>query len=212
MTQKAHSEIPSIVFASNNVGKIREVNEVLKDFDLKILPQSDMNISEAKETGTSFVENAILKARNAARQSGLPAIADDSGIVVDALNGMPGIYSARFAGPTATDEQNLTKLIDMIKPFPDERRIAQFICAIVYLRHDSDQRPVIVEGVWEGKLVTDPRGNNGFGYDPIFYVPSHQCTAAELPHGKKNAISHRGQALQKLCQQLSILHPVYKLH
>ncbi|MEE9160567.1 MAG: RdgB/HAM1 family non-canonical purine NTP pyrophosphatase, partial [Gammaproteobacteria bacterium] len=162
---------------------------------------------EIEETGLTFVDNAILKARNAAHHTGLPAIADDSGIAVDVLQGRPGIYSARFAGVGASDEENLEKLIRMVEPFPDEERTARFICSMVYIRHEEDHVPVIAEGVWEGQLLIDPKGQNGFGYDPIFYVSSQQCTSAELPPEIKNKLSHRGQALRKLLEQLSSLYP-----
>ena len=195
-----------IVFASGNAGKVREIGQLLQGLDLEVLPQSDFNVPEIEETGLTFVENALLKARNAAHHTGLPVIADDSGIAVDVLQGRPGIVSARFAGVGASDMDNLEKLIDMVKPFAEEERTARFICSMVYLRHEDDPMPVIAEGVWDGQLVIDPKGENGFGYDPIFYVSSHQCTSAELPPEIKNKLSHRGQALRKLLEQLSILY------
>jgi len=195
-----------IVFASGNAGKVREIGQLLQGLDLEVLPQSDFNVPEIEETGLTFVENALLKARNAAHHTGLPVIADDSGIAVDVLQGRPGIVSARFAGVGASDMDNLEKLIDMVKPFAEEERTARFICSMVYLRHEDDPMPVIAEGVWDGQLVIDPKGENGFGYDPIFYVSSHQCTSAELPPELKNKLSHRGQALRKLLEQLSILY------
>ncbi len=195
-----------IILASGNAGKVREIGQLLEGLSIDVLPQSDFNVPEIEETGCTFVENAILKARNAAHHTGLPVIADDSGIAVDVLQGRPGIVSARFAGVGASDEDNLNKLIEMIKPFPEEQRTARFICSMVYLRHEYDPVPIIAQGVWDGQLVIDPKGENGFGYDPIFYVSSHQCTSAELPPEIKNKLSHRGQALRKLLEQLSILY------
>ncbi len=195
-----------IVLASGNVGKVREIAQLLEGLSLKVLPQSDFDVPEIEETGLTFVENAILKARNAAHHTGLPAIADDSGIAVDVLQGRPGIYSARFAGLGASDEENLLKLIDMIKPFPEEQRTARFICAMVYIRHEHDPVPIIAQGIWEGQLVTEPKGENGFGYDPVFYVASQQCTSAELPPGVKNKLSHRGQALKQLLIKLNKIY------
>ena len=207
MIQEASTRSNQIVLASGNAGKLREIAQLLEGLNLEILPQSEFNVPEIEETGLTFVDNAILKARNAAHHTGLPAIADDSGIAVDVLRGRPGIYSARFAGIGASDEENLEKLIRMITPFPDEERTARFICSMVYIRHEEDHVPVIAEGVWEGQLLIDPKGQNGFGYDPIFYVSSQQCTSAELPPEIKNKLSHRGQALRKLLEQLSSLYP-----
>ncbi len=207
MIQEASTRSNQIVLASGNAGKLREIAQLLEGLNLEILPQSEFNVPEIEETGLTFVDNAILKARNAAHYTGLPAIADDSGIAVDVLRGRPGIYSARFAGIGASDEENLEKLIRMVKPFPDEERTARFICSMVYIRHEEDHVPVIAEGVWEGQIITESRGGNGFGYDPIFYISSHQCTSAELPPEIKNKLSHRGQALRKLLEQLSSLYP-----
>lgn len=206
MIQEASTKSNQIVFASGNAGKLREIAQLLEGLNLEILPQSEFDVPEVEETGLTFVDNAILKARNAAHHTGLPAIADDSGIAVDVLRGRPGIYSARFAGVGATDEENLEKLIRMVKPFPDEERTARFICSMVYIRHEEDHVPVIAEGVWEGQLITESKGDNGFGYDPIFYLSSHQCTSAELPPEIKNKLSHRGQALRKLLGQLTSLY------
>ena len=191
-----------IVLASNNKGKVREINQILAELDINVLPQSDFNIDEVEETGLSFVENAILKARHAAEQSGLPAIADDSGIEVDALNGEPGIYSARYAGVGAGDEDNLKKLLDALKDVPEEKRTARFQCLMVYMRHAKDPTPLICQGVWEGVITHEPQGENGFGYDPVFYVPDHHCTSAQLPSEVKNSLSHRGQALRLLVEKL----------
>lgn len=192
-----------IVLASGNSGKLREISQLLQNLDMEFIAQADLGISTITETGLSFVENAILKARHAARESGRPAIADDSGISVDSLQGAPGIYSSRFAGVNASDTDNINKLIYMIKPFNEPNLAASFICVVAYLQHDKDPRPVITEGVWQGQLIDTPRGDKGFGYDPIFYIPSQRCTAAELPTEVKNTLSHRGQALKKLRQQLS---------
>ena len=197
-----------IVFASGNAGKVREIAQLLDGLDINVLPQSEFDVPEIEETGLTFLENSILKARNAAQHTGLPSIADDSGIAVDVLQGHPGIYSARFAGLGASDEDNLLKLIDMIKPFPEEQRSARFICSMVYLRHKDDPVPVIAQGVWEGQLVTEPKGENGFGYDPVFYVESQQCTSAELPPEIKNKLSHRGQALMQLLDKLNDVYSV----
>ncbi|MGD2056117.1 MAG: XTP/dITP diphosphatase [Gammaproteobacteria bacterium] len=191
-----------IVLASNNPGKVREINQLLASLDLRVRPQSDFGVSEAEETGMTFVENAILKARHAARHTGRPAIADDSGIEVDALGGAPGIHSARYAGSGASDQANLDKLLQELQEVPEERRTARFQCLMVYLKHAADPTPVICQGTWEGRILLRPRGDNGFGYDPVFYVPTHACSAAELPPEVKNSLSHRGQALRQLVAAL----------
>lgn len=187
-----------VILASNNKGKVKEINAVLEELSIKVIPQSEFNVEEAEETGLSFVENAIIKARNAAQSTGLPAIADDSGIEVTALNGVPGIYSARYAGVGASDEDNLNKLLEETKHFSDDERIAQFVCVMVYMRHANDPIPIISQGIWKGTLLKEPTGENGFGYDPIFYVPTHNCASAELSPEIKNSLSHRGQALRQL--------------
>lgn len=192
-----------IILASNNAGKLREFNRILADRQVEVISQAEFDIPEVEESGLSFVENAILKARNAARHSGLPAIADDSGIEVDALNGAPGIYSARYAGVGASDQQNLQKLLQDMEAVPDAERSARFRCLLVYLRHAEDPTPQIFQGTWEGTILHQARGKNGFGYDPIFLVPDHQCSSAELEPDLKNRISHRGQAMQKLLAGLS---------
>ena len=191
-----------IVLASSNPGKVREINRLLADLGLHAHPQSEFGVEDAEETGLSFVENAIIKARNAARHTGLPAIADDSGIEVDALNGAPGIYSARFAGPGASDLDNLEKLLDQLQGVAAAERSARFQCLMVYLRHADDPTPVICQGTWEGSILFEPRGENGFGYDPVFYVPTHDCSSAELAADVKNSLSHRGQALRQLVAAL----------
>ena len=192
----------TIVLASSNAGKVREFNQLLGDLQLEVVPQSQFNVADADETGLTFVENAILKARNAAQHTNLPALADDSGLEVDALHGAPGIYSARYAGPNASDAENLEKLLGMLKDVPEGKRGARFQCVLVYLRHALDPTPLICQGTWEGRILTRPRGTNGFGYDPVFFVPTHACTAAELPPDVKNALSHRGQALRQLLASL----------
>lgn len=190
------SKQQKIVLASGNAGKIREIQALLANHP--IAPQSDYAISDAEETGTTFVENAIIKARHAAQISALPAIADDSGLVVDALNGAPGVYSARFAGPGSSDQDNLQHLLKALEGVPEAQRRARFICVLVFMQHAADPTPVIAEGVWEGRILERPVGSNGFGYDPVFWVPTHRCASAELPPEVKNALSHRGQALHKL--------------
>ncbi len=195
-----------IVLASNNPGKVREINQILAGLHLTVVPQSDFEVTEAEETGLTFVENALLKARNAARFTGLAAIADDSGLEVDALHGAPGIYSARYAGKGAGDKANLVKLLDDLKNVPDEKRTARFQCVLVYLRHELDPTPVICQGTWEGRILRAPVGDNGFGYDPIFFVPTHGCSSAQLPPEEKNRLSHRGQALRRLAGALGMAH------
>jgi len=192
-----------LVLASGNAGKLREMRALLGGLPFEITPQSQFNIPEIAEAGLSFIENAILKARHAAKYARLPAIADDSGIEVDALNGAPGIYSARYAANGASDAENLQKLLGDLADIPEEKRGARFRCVIAFMRYALDPAPVICEGVWEGRILFAPRGNNGFGYDPIFFVPTHNCSSAELAPDTKNAMSHRGQALRKLVAILS---------
>ncbi len=195
-----------VVLASNNQGKVREFNELLSGFHMEVLPQAEFDVPEVEETGLTFVENAILKARNAAAHTGLPAFSDDSGIEVDALRGAPGIRSARFAGIGASDQENLDKLLADLQEVPEEDRTARYQCLIVYLTHAEDPTPIICQGTWEGRLGFQPRGENGFGYDPIFLVPEHACTAAELPAETKNSMSHRGKALRKLVEEFRRLN------
>ncbi len=185
-----------IVLASSNPGKIREIQAILADHP--IVPQSAFDVVDAEETGATFVENAILKARNAALHCRLPAIADDSGLVVDALNGAPGVISARYAGVGAGDRDNLDKLLRELEGVPDELRTARFICVMVFMAHANDPCPVIAQSVWEGKILDYAVGENGFGYDPVFWVPEQNCASAELPAAVKNALSHRGKALKTL--------------
>ncbi|MCG8383432.1 MAG: RdgB/HAM1 family non-canonical purine NTP pyrophosphatase [Gammaproteobacteria bacterium] len=191
-----------VVLASGNPGKIKEFSELLAPLDLEILPQSLFDTPEAEETGLSFVENAILKARNAAEHSQRPALADDSGLEVDALNGAPGIYSARYAGEHATDALNNQKLLEALQNTPPHKRTARFRCVLVYLRHTHDPSPVIAEGTWEGRINQTLEGEQGFGYDPLFYIPALRCTAAQLLSADKRQYSHRGQALQDLLRNL----------
>lgn len=190
------STLQKIVLASGNPGKIREIQAMLADHP--IVPQSAFNVIDAEETGSTFVENAILKARNAALHCQLPAIADDSGLVVDALNGAPGVISARYAGVGASDQDNVDKLLRELEGVPAELRTARFICVMVFMEHANDPCPVIAQGVWEGRILDHAVGENGFGYDPVFWVPERNCASAELPPEVKNSLSHRGQALQTL--------------
>jgi XTP/dITP diphosphohydrolase len=192
-----------IVLASNNAGKVREINQLLAEQQIEVVPQKEFAIPEAEETGLTFVENAILKARHATHLSGLPAIADDSGIEVDALRGAPGIYSARYAGVGAGDQANNEKLLQALKEVPEEQRSARFQCLMVYMAHAEDPTPIICQGTWEGRILFAPQGDNGFGYDPLFFVPGEGCSSAELTPEVKNRLSHRGQALRKLLQALS---------
>jgi len=190
------------VLASNNKGKLREFNDMFASMSISVLPQSEFSIEEVEETGLSFVENAILKARNAALHSGLPAIADDSGLEVDALQGAPGIYSSRFAGVGASDADNVIKLLHDLEGVPTKERTARFQCLLVYMRHASDPTPVICQGTWEGVILEAPQGENGFGYDPVFFVPEKNCSSAQLDADTKNSMSHRGKALQLLSNRL----------
>ena len=191
-----------IVLATANPGKLRELQAVLAGLDFEIVPQSAFGVPEAEETGLTFIENALLKARNAALYTGLPALADDSGLAVDALGGVPGIYSARYAGAGAGDRANIGKLLAELEGVPAERRTARFVCVLALLHHPADPTPLICQGSWEGTILTEPRGEGGFGYDPIFFVPGEQRTAAELEPAVKNQVSHRGQALVLLRRYL----------
>jgi len=190
------SKQSKIVLASGNPGKIAEIQALLKTHP--IVPQSHWQISEAEETGSTFVENAIIKARHAALHCQLPAIADDSGLVVDALEGTPGVISARYAGVGASDEENVLKLLAALQGVPEEQRTARFICVLVFMLHANDPFPIIAQGVWEGKILQQPLGENGFGYDPVFWLEGYGCSSAQLTSEQKNSLSHRGKALQKL--------------
>lgn len=196
-----------VVLASSNRGKLREINQLIAGLGFEAVPQTDFDVPDADETGLSFVENAILKARHAAQLTGLPAIADDSGLEVDALQGAPGIYSARYSaegetGEGATDARNIEKLLVELKNVPEAERTARFQCLMVYLRHAEDPTPLICQGTWEGRILFAPQGDNGFGYDPVFWVPSERCSSAELTPEVKNRLSHRGQALARLLAAL----------
>lgn len=197
------SDVLKVVLATGNPGKVREINQILAGVNIQVLPQTDFGVPEVKETGLTFVENAILKARNAAQHTGLPAIADDSGLEVDALMGSPGIYSSRFAGADASDQDNLIKLLHELDEITEAERSARFQCLMVYMQHAADPTPLICQGSWEGRIAREAKGENGFGYDPVFYVPEQNCHAAELTAEIKNRLSHRGQALNKLLQKLS---------
>ena len=191
-----------LVLASGNRGKLKELAALLEGTRITLLAQSELDVPEAIENGLSFVENAIIKARNAAVHSGRPALADDSGIAVDALDGAPGIYSARYAGEGAGDVENLEKLLADTAHLAADERGCRFICVAVFLRKPDDPVPVICQGAWEGRLLYEPRGEHGFGYDPIFWVPDRDCASAELEPAVKNAISHRAQALNQMASAL----------
>jgi len=192
----------TLVLASGNQKKLDEMRAILEPLTLKVVPQSDFQVPEAEETGLTFVENAILKARSAAAHTGLPAIADDSGLEVDALNGAPGIYSARFSGADASDAKNNALLIDMLGDLPDAPRSARYQAVLVLMRHPDDPTPLICQGTWEGEILLAPRGNGGFGYDPHFLIPELGVTAAEMDPAEKNRVSHRGRALKALMDAL----------
>jgi XTP/dITP diphosphohydrolase len=203
-----------LVLASGNAGKLAELRALLADAGIEVLAQGELGIGDIPETGLSFVENALLKARHAARESGLPALADDSGLCVDALDGAPGLYSARFAGPhgeagaalpssgSARDAANVRKLLAALEGVPDARRDASFCCVLALLRHPADPQPLIAEGLWEGRILHAPRGEGGFGYDPVFLDPASGLSAAELAPAEKHRASHRGRALAALRARL----------
>lgn len=197
----------TIVFASNNVGKILELQTSLQQFNVKIIAQSTMGVHGIPETGFTFVENALIKARHACQITGLPAIADDSGLQVSALHGAPGIYSARYAGSNATADDNIKKLLAELAPVPHEKRQARFYCILAYMSHAKDPAPLICEGFWEGLILQERLGSNGFGYDSIFWDPIKKMSAAQLPLAIKNQCSHRGNALKLLVDKLQT-HPV----
>jgi XTP/dITP diphosphohydrolase len=195
-----NTKAQQIVLASNNPGKIREIQALLPDYS--IIPQSEFVQTEAEETGLTFVENALLKARHAAQHSHLPVLADDSGLAVDELAGAPGIYSARYAGIGASDQKNVNKLLMELNGVSLEKRTARFICVMVLIKHADDPVPIIAQGTWEGRILFHPTGANGFGYDPVFWVPEYNCSSAELSAEVKNSLSHRGQALRQLAALL----------
>ena len=187
-----------LVLASGNAGKLAELRDLLGDAGIDLHAQSEFGVEDAEETGLTFVENAILKARHAARATGLPALGDDSGLCVDALDGAPGLYSARYAGTRGDAGANIVKLLDELRDVPEQRRTARFVCVLALLRHADDPQPLIAEGVWEGRILSAPRGDGGFGYDPVFFDPERNMGAAELDAALKNRISHRGRALALL--------------
>lgn len=187
-----------LVLATGNQKKVKELAAMLADLDIQVVPQSEFAVSEVAETGTTFVENAIIKARHAAKVTGLPAVADDSGLEVDLLQGRPGVYSARFAGDQASDRENIDKLLAELSGVPADLRTARFWCVLVFMRYENDPTPLICQASWEGLITEELRGQNGFGYDPVFFVPGEGCTSAELPAERKNQLSHRGQALARL--------------
>lgn len=196
-----------IVLATGNQGKVREMADLLADFGFDVVAQSEFNVSEVAETGTTFIENAIIKARHAAKETGFAAIADDSGLEVDCLNGAPGIYSARYAGDHASDAENIEKLLEALKEVPEAQRTARFHCVLVLMRHADDPTPIVCHGQWEGRILAQTQGNHGFGYDPIFLVPEEQCSSAQLDPMRKKQLSHRGKALKQLFAQLTE-HPL----
>lgn len=195
--------IERIVLATNNIGKVREINALLSGYDVQVISQADFGVPEAKETGMTFVENALIKARKATLHTGLPSIADDSGLEVDALGGAPGIYSARYAGLEADDDANNHKLLLALEGCPETERSARFHCTMVFLQHAGDASPIITQATWEGHILTAPTGSGGFGYDSLFFVPDTHCSAAELDTSEKNRLSHRGQALRMLLTALT---------
>ncbi|MFQ0995393.1 XTP/dITP diphosphatase [Gilliamella sp. BG2] len=191
-----------IVLATNNQGKVNELQTLLANAGFDIIAQNQFNIPDADETGLTFIENALLKARHTAKLTGLSAIADDSGLAVDALDGQPGIYSARYAGEHGNDKSNNQKLLKALQNIPKEKRTAYFYCALVFMRHENDPTPIICLGKWDGLILNEEQGDGGFGYDPLFYVPELGCTAAQLTKEQKSQISHRGQALKQLIEKI----------
>ncbi len=197
----------TLVIASGNAGKLRELRAMLQPMGWSVHAQSEWNVEEAEENGLSFIENALIKARHASRFCGMPALGDDSGLVVDALNGAPGIYSARYAGKGADDAANNRKLLDALQSVSEDQRGAHFYCAMVFVRHPLDPAPLIATAQWNGSILTAPRGNGGFGYDPLFWLEEQQCSSAELPAAEKNRLSHRGQALAAMVRHLESVLP-----
>jgi len=192
-----------IVLASGNQGKIAEIQAMLQHHDIEVISQSFFEVPDIEETGTTFIENAIIKARHAAKITGLPAIADDSGLEVDAINGQPGVYSARYAGLPSNDTLNTKKLLKALDGIPEKKRSARFHCLMIFMAHATDPSPLIGQGTWEGRIAFQEAGDNGFGYDPVFYSPEHQCVSAELTATIKNRVSHRAQALNQLMPQIA---------
>ncbi|MEA2119160.1 RdgB/HAM1 family non-canonical purine NTP pyrophosphatase [Halovibrio sp. HP20-50] len=200
------SAVNTLVLASGNSGKLIEFNQLLSPLGFNIRPQADFGVQDVEETGLTFVENALLKAREASLVSGFPALADDSGLEVDALDGAPGIYSARYAGEPKSDEKNNQKLLAALSESAEGQRSGRYWCVLVYLRHPEDPVPVIVQRSWEGEILAHPRGTGGFGYDPLFWLPDQGMSVAELPSESKNRLSHRGRALQGLVELLKVAH------
>jgi XTP/dITP diphosphohydrolase len=194
-------DLKKIVLASGNAGKVREINKLFAGTGIEVVPQSAFDVPEVAETGTTFVENAIIKARHAAEYTGLPAISDDSGIEVDALGARPGVYSARYAGANASDQNNNNKMLEELKGVPEADRTARYQCLIVFMRSHTDPVPIITQGSWEGRILEAPQGDGGFGYDPIFFVPTHGCSGGELPIDVKNTLSHRSIALNAMLEE-----------
>lgn len=191
-----------VVLATGNKGKVKELARMLSGLGIEVVPQSEFAVSDVAETGSTFVENAIIKARHAAKETGLPAIADDSGLAVDALGGAPGVYSARYSGEHATDQSNIIKLLDAMTDVPKNKRQAKFLCVLVFMRHADDPTPIICQGEWAGEITSEQHGENGFGYDPVFWVEQQNCSSAQLSPEQKNELSHRGKALKLLLAQL----------
>jgi len=197
-----YKNINKVVLATGNKGKVKELAGMLSDLGIEVLPQSEFAVTEVAETGSTFVENAIIKARHAAKHTGLAAVADDSGLAVDALGGAPGVYSARYSGEQATDQSNIIKLLDTMADIPKDKRQAKFLCVLVFMRHADDPTPIICQGEWFGEITSEQQGDNGFGYDPVFWVEQQNCSSAQLSPEQKNALSHRGKALKLLLTQL----------
>ena len=195
----------TLVVASANPSKLRELTAILGELDVVLQSQSKLGVTPAEENGMSFLENSLIKARHASEATGLPALADDSGLVVDILDGAPGIYSARYAGLDASDEDNVKQLLESLSVHDGEQFSAHFHCAASYMRNPQDPVPIVAEANWHGCIITDPKGDNGFGYDPVFYVPELNSTAAELSEATKNRLSHRAKAFKKLCAELKQL-------
>jgi XTP/dITP diphosphohydrolase len=197
-----YKNLDKVVLATGNKGKVTELARMLCGLGIEVLPQSEFAVIDAAETGSTFVENAIIKARHAAKQTGLPAIADDSGLAVHALGGEPGVYSARYSGDQATDQTNIIKLLDAMSDIPKDKRQAKFLYILVFMRHTHDPSPIICQGEWHGEIATEQQGENGFGYDPVFWIEEQNCSSAQLSPEQKNRLSHRGRALSQLLVQL----------
>ena len=202
MTERL-ADTRQLVLASGNPGKVSELSTMLEPLGWTVMPQSHWQVTEAVEDGLTFIENALIKARHAARHTGLPALGDDSGLVVDSLGGAPGIYSARFAGAGADASSNNRKLLTALREVPESDRSAHFYCAVALVRHEKDPAPLLATGKWDGRILDKPVGAGGFGYDPVFWVPGQQCSSAELPAAVKNRISHRGLALAAMMEQMA---------